>query len=199
MRFTMGPDDMLGLLLRWVKAGETRQTREQMETVYKKAVESPSFRAAAAHHGRPLVFDPKGKRYVSPRQAFWDDSSERFVSLVDAGYTQDMRTIFVDCLCVPVHPELDAYVWMLADLAGRPSESTARVAFSVFAHFGYLIEERALEDTDPRWHRLRKMVVFSTMGFHWLSVRDHIYINNCKSFSSPLPVRGSITYMYVTP
>lgn len=149
VRFTVGPDDALGLLLRWAKAGETRQTCEQMETVYKKAAVLPLFRAAAAHHGRPLVFDPKGKRYVSPGQAFWDDPSEDFVSLVDAGYAQDMRAVFVDCLCIPVYPKLDAYVRMLADLAGTPSESAARAAFGVFAHFGRLIEEGALEDTDP--------------------------------------------------
>ena len=199
VRFAVGPDDALGLLLRWAKAGETRQTREQMESVYKKAAESPSFKDAAAHHGRPLVFDPKGKRYVSPGQAFWDDPSERFVSLVDAGYAQDMKAVFVDCLCVPEHPEPDAYVRMLADLAGTPSESAARAAFGVFAHFGRLIEEGALEDTDPRWRKLGKMVVFPTTDFHWLSARDHIYINDCKSFRSPLPVRGGITYMYVPP
>ena len=122
---------------------------EQMEAVYKKAAESPSFRATAAHHRRPLVIDPKGKCYISPGQAFWDALSECFVSLVDVGYAQDMRAVFVDCLCVPVHPEPDAYVRMLADLAGTPSESAARAAFGVFAHFGRLIEEGALEDTDP--------------------------------------------------
>ena len=78
---------------------------EQMEAVYKKAAESPSFRATAAHHRRPLVIDPKGKCYISPGQAFWDGLSECFVSLVDVGYAQDMRAVFMDCLCVPVHPE----------------------------------------------------------------------------------------------
>ena len=43
------------------------------------------------------------------------------------------------------------------------------------------------------------MDVFSTADFHWLSVRDLIYINDCKSFRSPLPVRDGITYMYIPP
>ena len=41
------------------------------------------------------------------------------------------------------------------------------------------------------------MVVFPTADFHWLSARDHIYINDHKSFRSPLPIRGGTTYMYV--
>ena len=43
------------------------------------------------------------------------------------------------------------------------------------------------------------MVVFPTADFHWLSARDHIYINDHKSFRSPLPIRGGTTYMYVPP
>ena len=112
------------------------------------------------------MFDPKGNCYVSPGQVFWDDLSEHFVSLVDVGYAQDMRAIFVDCLCIPVHPEPDAYVWMLTDLTGTPSKSIARVAFGIFTHFGRLIEESTLKDTDPRWCRLGKMVVFPTTDFH---------------------------------
>lgn len=192
VHFAVTPDDALALLRRWVKTNKTEQTREQMESLYKKASESPALK------GSPelMIFDPKRKQYVSPSQAFWDDPSESFVSLVDSGYAPDMKDVFVNNYGVRMYPEQDVYIRMLKDLAGTPKEEAARAAFGAFAHFGRLIEEGVLETTDRRWRKLGGKVIFPTNRFHWVSAKDHVYINDDKSFPFKSPPNG-LFYMYL--
>ena len=199
VRFAVTPDDALALLRRWAKSGKTGQTRAQMEAVYRRAAESPAAAAAAPKDpAEALIFDPTGKRYVPPAEAFWDDPSGAFVSLVDAGYAPEMRDVFVGHFGVRLHPEPEVYIRMLDDLTGTPREDAARAAFGVFAHFGRLVEEGVLTAADRRWRKLAGKVVFPTTTFHWVSVKDKIYVNDIASFDSCPSLKG-LFYMYLPP
>lgn len=192
VRFSVTPDDALALLQHWAKTNKTKQTNKQMESIYKKAAES----SAPKNSSDQLIFDLKEKRYVSPSQAFWDDPSESFVSLIDVGYAPEMREVFVNNFGVRMYPDPDVYIRMLEDLTGTPGEGASKAAFGVFAHFGRLIEEGVLKSTDHRWRKLGSKVIFPTTSFHWVSVKDHIYINDIKSSSSYPSVKG-LFFMYL--